>query len=83
MPVARAVLVVLSRNSGDEITYSWVQAELQSQTGSGIPARNLKRLATYGILQMSGDSRQSHRVYYRMPAPEEVDRVLRQLGFGN
>lgn len=81
MPVVRAAFAVQRQSSGGEVTYTWVQLELERQTGGRMPGPNLKRLASYGILQKTDESRQGRRAYYRMPDPAGVDRALQQLGF--
>ncbi len=81
MPVVRAALAVQRHSPGGEVVHAWVQSELQRQTGGRMPGSLLKRLATYGILQKSDESRQGHSPYYRMPDSVGVDRALQQLGF--
>lgn len=81
MPVVREALAVQRQSFGGEVAYAWVQSELQRQTGGCMPGPNLKRLATYGILQKSDKSWQKYRAYYPMPDPPQQDPAPEQLRF--
>jgi hypothetical protein len=64
---------------GGEFAGAWVFDEIARQGAEpGIP--NLRPLASFGLIEKSGEStRGGNRAYYRMPDREAIERALETL----
>lgn len=81
VPVLRAACAT-ARTAEDfsgDFAGSWVLSKLKEQTGTGwLPG--LRTLATYGLIEKSGEStRGGRRAYYRMPDRRGIETALQEL----
>ena len=85
VPVLRAACVCAERAErfdgefAGEFAGAWVLSELKRETGEGWRP-GLRTLATFGLLEKSGESvRGGRRAYYRMPDRSGVEAALAEL----
>lgn len=81
VPVLQAACVCAERAEqfDGEFAGAWVLSELKQATGEGWRP-GLRTLATYGLLEKSGESvRGGRRAYYRMTDRPGVESVLAEL----
>jgi hypothetical protein len=81
VPVLKAACVCAERAEqfDGEFAGAWVLSELRQETGEGWRP-GLRTLATYGLLEKSGESvRGGRRAYYRMPDRSGVEAALAEL----
>jgi hypothetical protein len=81
LPVLEAAVSVAAdvEQTGGEFAGAWVLAELEKR-GRNVWIPNLRRLASYGLIEKSGPStRGGRRAYYRMPDRAGIARALEEL----
>jgi hypothetical protein len=61
------------------IWYGWVAPEYEARFGRRFHQSRLHDLANAGLLEKSLSSRRRHRRYYKLPNPDEVERLLHAL----
>ena len=82
LPVLRAACVVAEKSEpyGGRFAGSWVLQELARHVNGPVWRPGLRLLASYGLLEKSGDStRGGNRAYYRMPDRIGVEEVLDEM----
>ena len=82
VPVLQAAVKSARKSEpyGGEFAGHWVVLQLEQETGSGAWVPGLRLLASYGLIEKSGEStRGGRRAYYRMPDRAGVEQALEQL----